>query len=118
TKNRATPDLPWESGSVEERPPQLGCGCRSPNNHQSPHPNLSRKRCVPSSEWVDSTHTITSATKALLLIRRVLIRVLVVPAEQKGSGGLIVRSRPRDRRIADSKPDSTEDPQCMGPVAL
>ncbi|GBO21894.1 hypothetical protein AVEN_61680-1 [Araneus ventricosus] len=34
-----------------------------------------------------------------------------------GRGGLVVRSRPRDRRVAGSKPDSTEDPPCMGPVA-
>ncbi|GBN76262.1 hypothetical protein AVEN_134484-1 [Araneus ventricosus] len=33
-----------------------------------------------------------------------------------GRGGLVVRSRPRDRRVAGSKPDSTEDPPCMGPV--
>ncbi|GBM50046.1 hypothetical protein AVEN_172927-1 [Araneus ventricosus] len=36
---------------------------------------------------------------------------------QGGRGGLVVRSRHRDRRIAGSKPDSTEDPSCMGPVA-
>ncbi|GBO24398.1 F-box/WD repeat-containing protein 5 [Araneus ventricosus] len=35
----------------------------------------------------------------------------------RGRGGLVVRSRPRDRRVAGSKPDSTEDPPCMGPVA-
>ncbi|GBN43474.1 hypothetical protein AVEN_160878-1 [Araneus ventricosus] len=34
-----------------------------------------------------------------------------------GRGGLVVRSRPRDRRVAGSKPDSTEDPLGMGPVA-
>ncbi|GBN87362.1 hypothetical protein AVEN_50926-1 [Araneus ventricosus] len=34
-----------------------------------------------------------------------------------GRGGLVVRSRPRDRRVAGSKPDSTEDASCMGPVA-
>ncbi|GBN12615.1 hypothetical protein AVEN_12503-1 [Araneus ventricosus] len=34
-----------------------------------------------------------------------------------GRGGLAVRSRPRDRWIAGPKPDSTEDPPCMGPVA-
>ncbi|GBO14557.1 hypothetical protein AVEN_211489-1, partial [Araneus ventricosus] len=27
-----------------------------------------------------------------------------------GRGGLVVRFRPRDRRVAGSKPDSTEDP--------
>ncbi|GBM96905.1 hypothetical protein AVEN_99098-1 [Araneus ventricosus] len=36
---------------------------------------------------------------------------------QKGRGGLVVGSRPRDQRVAGSKPDSTEDPPCMGPVA-
>ncbi|GBN04374.1 hypothetical protein AVEN_134724-1, partial [Araneus ventricosus] len=34
-----------------------------------------------------------------------------------GRGGLVARFRPRDRRFAGSKPDSTEDPPCMGPVA-
>ncbi|GBN74466.1 hypothetical protein AVEN_235920-1 [Araneus ventricosus] len=37
--------------------------------------------------------------------------------KHRGRGGLVVRSRPRDRRVAGSKPDSTEDPPCMGPVA-
>ncbi|GBO46466.1 hypothetical protein AVEN_19924-1, partial [Araneus ventricosus] len=32
-----------------------------------------------------------------------------------GRGGLVVRSR--DLRVPGSKPDSTEDPPCMGPVA-
>ncbi|GBN26834.1 hypothetical protein AVEN_249248-1 [Araneus ventricosus] len=40
----------------------------------------------------------------------------ILPLEE-GRGGLVVRSRPRDRRVAGSKPDSTEDPPCMGPVA-
>ncbi|GBM00618.1 hypothetical protein AVEN_134482-1 [Araneus ventricosus] len=35
----------------------------------------------------------------------------------QGPGGLVVRSRFQGRRVADSKPDSTEDPPCMGPVA-
>ncbi|GBM48342.1 hypothetical protein AVEN_37800-1 [Araneus ventricosus] len=35
----------------------------------------------------------------------------------EGRGGLVVRSRPRGRRVAGPKPDSTEDPPCMGPVA-
>ncbi|GBN91413.1 hypothetical protein AVEN_92688-1 [Araneus ventricosus] len=34
----------------------------------------------------------------------------------RGRGGIVVRSRPRDRRVAGSTPDSTEDPPCMGPV--
>ncbi|GBN61251.1 hypothetical protein AVEN_128970-1 [Araneus ventricosus] len=37
--------------------------------------------------------------------------------EPRGRGGLVVKSRPRDQRVAGSKPDSTEDPPCMGPVA-
>ncbi|GBN81358.1 hypothetical protein AVEN_263796-1, partial [Araneus ventricosus] len=32
-------------------------------------------------------------------------------------GGLVVRSRLWGRRAPGSKPDSTEDPPCMGPVA-
>ncbi|GBO29097.1 hypothetical protein AVEN_164664-1 [Araneus ventricosus] len=32
-------------------------------------------------------------------------------------GGLVVRSRPWDRRAPGPKPDSTEDPSCIGPVA-
>ncbi|GBM84385.1 hypothetical protein AVEN_28709-1 [Araneus ventricosus] len=31
-----------------------------------------------------------------------------------GRGGLVVRSR--DRRVAGSKPGSTEDPPCVGPA--
>ncbi|GBM92883.1 hypothetical protein AVEN_205215-1 [Araneus ventricosus] len=34
----------------------------------------------------------------------------------RGRGGLVVRSRPRDRRAPGSKPDSTEDPPYMGPT--
>ncbi|GBL81668.1 hypothetical protein AVEN_93453-1 [Araneus ventricosus] len=35
----------------------------------------------------------------------------------KGRGGLVVRPRRRDRRVAGPKPDSTEeDPPCMGPA--
>ncbi|GBL67062.1 hypothetical protein AVEN_246745-1 [Araneus ventricosus] len=33
-----------------------------------------------------------------------------------GRGGLVVRSRLWDRRVPGSRPDSTEDPPCMGPV--
>ncbi|GBM47392.1 hypothetical protein AVEN_136445-1, partial [Araneus ventricosus] len=33
-----------------------------------------------------------------------------------GLGGLVLRSRTRNRRVAGSKPDSIEDPPCMGPV--
>ncbi|GBO39497.1 hypothetical protein AVEN_32258-1 [Araneus ventricosus] len=35
----------------------------------------------------------------------------------KGSGGIVVSSRPWGRRAPGSKPDSTEDPSCMGPAA-
>ncbi|GBM55569.1 hypothetical protein AVEN_74528-1 [Araneus ventricosus] len=34
-----------------------------------------------------------------------------------GRGGLVVRFRLKDQRVPGSKPDSTEDPPCMGPVA-
>ncbi|GBM18983.1 hypothetical protein AVEN_1598-1 [Araneus ventricosus] len=34
-----------------------------------------------------------------------------------GRGGLVLRSRPQHRRVAVSKPDATEDPPCIGPVA-
>ncbi|GBO22636.1 hypothetical protein AVEN_36230-1, partial [Araneus ventricosus] len=34
-----------------------------------------------------------------------------------GRGGLVVRSRLWGRRVPSLKPDSTEDPPCMGPVA-
>ncbi|GBM76524.1 hypothetical protein AVEN_128831-1 [Araneus ventricosus] len=37
--------------------------------------------------------------------------------EGKGSGGLVLSSRPWGRRAPGSEPDSTEDPSCMGPVA-
>ncbi|GBN97226.1 hypothetical protein AVEN_82096-1 [Araneus ventricosus] len=36
----------------------------------------------------------------------------------KGRCGLVVGSRLWGRRVAGSKPDSTEDPPCMGPAAL
>ncbi|GBN60965.1 hypothetical protein AVEN_235745-1 [Araneus ventricosus] len=36
---------------------------------------------------------------------------------RESRGGLVVRSRPRDRRVAGSKSDSTEDPPCVGPAA-
>ncbi|GBM28137.1 hypothetical protein AVEN_224194-1 [Araneus ventricosus] len=35
----------------------------------------------------------------------------------RGRGGLVVRSRPWGRRAPGSRPDSTEDPPCMGPAA-
>ncbi|GBM20754.1 hypothetical protein AVEN_105976-1 [Araneus ventricosus] len=35
----------------------------------------------------------------------------------QGRCGLVVRSRPRNRRVSGSKPDPTEDQPCMGPVA-
>ncbi|GBN94810.1 hypothetical protein AVEN_105148-1 [Araneus ventricosus] len=34
----------------------------------------------------------------------------------RGRGGLVARSRPRDWRVAGPKPDSTEVPPCMGPL--
>ncbi|GBO18100.1 hypothetical protein AVEN_46662-1, partial [Araneus ventricosus] len=37
--------------------------------------------------------------------------------EKEGRGDLVARSRPRDRRAAGPKPDSTEDPSCMVPAA-
>ncbi|GBM39108.1 hypothetical protein AVEN_73050-1 [Araneus ventricosus] len=35
----------------------------------------------------------------------------------RGRGGLVARSRPREWRLRGSKPDNTEDPPCVGPVA-
>ncbi|GBN09386.1 hypothetical protein AVEN_177275-1 [Araneus ventricosus] len=35
----------------------------------------------------------------------------------EGRGGLVARSRTWGRRAPGSKPDSTEDPPCMGPAA-
>ncbi|GBM17435.1 hypothetical protein AVEN_207502-1, partial [Araneus ventricosus] len=32
-------------------------------------------------------------------------------------GGLVVKSRLQGRRVPGSKPDSTGDPPCIGPVA-
>ncbi|GBM27156.1 hypothetical protein AVEN_207489-1 [Araneus ventricosus] len=34
-----------------------------------------------------------------------------------GRGGLVVRSRLWDQRVPGSRPDSTEDPSCIGPIA-
>ncbi|GBL71780.1 hypothetical protein AVEN_82734-1 [Araneus ventricosus] len=36
--------------------------------------------------------------------------------DNEGCGGLVIGSRPRDRRVAGTKPDSTADPPCMGPL--
>ncbi|GBO37056.1 hypothetical protein AVEN_178108-1 [Araneus ventricosus] len=33
-------------------------------------------------------------------------------------GGLVVRCQPRSRRFLGSKPDSAEDPSCIGPVVV
>ncbi|GBN47066.1 hypothetical protein AVEN_40716-1 [Araneus ventricosus] len=41
----------------------------------------------------------------------------VSPAFRKGRGGLVVTPRLWGRRVPGSRPDSTEDPPCMGPVA-
>ncbi|GBN23241.1 hypothetical protein AVEN_224013-1 [Araneus ventricosus] len=38
-------------------------------------------------------------------------------SKQRGCGGLVVRSRLWGWRAPGSRPDSTEDPPCMGPVA-
>ncbi|GBO08880.1 hypothetical protein AVEN_140990-1 [Araneus ventricosus] len=35
-----------------------------------------------------------------------------------GRGGLVARSRLWGRRVPGSKPDSTEDPSCIGPTAF
>ncbi|GBL73201.1 hypothetical protein AVEN_159266-1 [Araneus ventricosus] len=48
------------------------------------------------------------ATKYLHVILHIFI---------EGRGGLVVRSRLWGRRVPGSKPDSTDDPPCMGPVA-
>ncbi|GBO45363.1 hypothetical protein AVEN_200425-1, partial [Araneus ventricosus] len=39
------------------------------------------------------------------------------PRNENDSGGLVVRSRPRGQRIPGSKPNSTEYPPCMEPIA-
>ncbi|GBM60760.1 hypothetical protein AVEN_233827-1 [Araneus ventricosus] len=41
----------------------------------------------------------------------------VHPKTTLGRGGRVARSRLWGRRVPGSKPDSTEDPPCMGPVA-
>ncbi|GBM11712.1 hypothetical protein AVEN_75661-1 [Araneus ventricosus] len=42
---------------------------------------------------------------------------LILTDNQQGRGGLVVKSRLWGRRVPGSKPDSTEDPPCMGLVA-
>ncbi|GBL72103.1 hypothetical protein AVEN_115112-1 [Araneus ventricosus] len=44
-------------------------------------------------------------------------RRLKNPLNFKCRGDSVVRSRPWDRRVPGSKPDSTEDPPCTGPAA-
>ncbi|GBM47448.1 hypothetical protein AVEN_6131-1 [Araneus ventricosus] len=50
------------------------------------------------------------------MIRRYLCKALSLK-RTSGRGGLVVRSRLWGRRVPGSKPDSTEDPPCMGPAA-
>ncbi|GBN37501.1 hypothetical protein AVEN_11053-1 [Araneus ventricosus] len=48
------------------------------------------------------------------------IKVLKISISGKpleGRGGLVVSSPLWDRRVPGSKPDSTEDPPCLGPAA-
>ncbi|GBN24230.1 hypothetical protein AVEN_102235-1 [Araneus ventricosus] len=40
------------------------------------------------------------------------------PFSEGGSGGLVVRSELWGRRVLGAKPDFTEDPSCIGPIAL
>ncbi|GBM40084.1 hypothetical protein AVEN_245996-1 [Araneus ventricosus] len=41
----------------------------------------------------------------------------LLPTLLRGRGGLVIRSRLWGRRVPISRPDSTEDPPSMGPVA-
>ncbi|GBL75251.1 hypothetical protein AVEN_194481-1 [Araneus ventricosus] len=45
------------------------------------------------------------------------LRINKPPMFLRGWGGLVVRSRPCDRRVPGSKPNTTEDPPCIEPVA-
>ncbi|GBN93148.1 hypothetical protein AVEN_71527-1 [Araneus ventricosus] len=75
-KSPAPPTLPKYPGSTEEwRPRQLGYRGRSRNSHHRTRPNPSRRRCVPSSEWDNSTKTmamLNTEARTLLPIRRLL----------------------------------------------
>ncbi|GBL83966.1 hypothetical protein AVEN_100850-1 [Araneus ventricosus] len=66
SRSRVKPTLPKHPGPIEERPPrQLEyCGW-SHNSHHRPLPNPCRRRYVPSSEWSDSTHSVTMSTKTV-----------------------------------------------------
>ncbi|GBM07459.1 hypothetical protein AVEN_5263-1 [Araneus ventricosus] len=44
-------------------------------------------------------------------------KITIPRNKEKGRVGLVVRSRLWIRRAPGSKPDSTEDPTCVGPVA-
>ncbi|GBN47704.1 hypothetical protein AVEN_88127-1 [Araneus ventricosus] len=39
------------------------------------------------------------------------------PGFEEGHDGLVIMCRPLSRSVPGSKPDSTEDPSCIGPVA-
>ncbi|GBN26961.1 hypothetical protein AVEN_239638-1 [Araneus ventricosus] len=61
--------------------------------------------------------TLTGACAKARRVSESVAKQYIFLACTRGRSGLVVRSRPRDRRVAGSKPDSTEDPLCMEPVA-
>ncbi|GBO06614.1 hypothetical protein AVEN_176519-1 [Araneus ventricosus] len=66
-------------------------------------------------EWMIKFHV--PVTKRVHIPKEEQTNKIVYSDGFGGHGGLVIRSRPRDRRVAGPKPDSTEDPPCMGPVA-
>ncbi|GBM29221.1 hypothetical protein AVEN_30252-1 [Araneus ventricosus] len=66
---------------------------------------------IMSSEAIQSMNGVESVT---CFARESAFSFQKIPG---GRGGLVVRSRLWGRRAPGSKPDSTEDPPCMGPVA-
>ncbi|GBL74872.1 hypothetical protein AVEN_243715-1 [Araneus ventricosus] len=71
-------------------------------------------------QWSDDDEDIwtgTSSPRFLGTPFRVNLTLDGFKMPQRGRGGLEVRSRPWGQRVPGSKPDSTEDPPCVRPVA-
>ncbi|GBO24103.1 hypothetical protein AVEN_213340-1 [Araneus ventricosus] len=79
----------------------------TPQFDQRPHSPSKR------TSYIDTRRFKRNTKVAAMLCSMSILRTTI----DWGCSGLVARPRLRDRRVAGSKPDSTEDPPCMGPVA-